>query len=575
VSPSGKIKKSYINSKTFFLSDQGQRNPHAELLATLDALTLTEPQDDSSASCRFPARKLWLETKTDYSFATSDCTEYPKWAELDTVESISMVFATGHFASPASFFGHNFLKINRVDASSYLLDKAINFGALIPPNENPVTYLATGIFGGYEAEYSAEPFYRFLAKYGEKDLRDVWEYKLALTATQRALVVAHLWELNEVRFPYYFFRENCAYHISALLNLVTTDTFVPRFMPWAMPITVFDNMMTSQVNGKPLVADIELHRSRRTFFQNRFAASSVQQKKLIHHYALGNYDLNDSAIFNSLSEEQKIWVVDTLLDYSAFMSKERDGEEHKENQRQLLIKRLQLAEGKMQQPRADKSKPPHLGQRPSYTAAGIRSFEQGERKALVRIRPAYYDFMSLDIARKSHASFTLFDAEFEVDDDNEARVNRFDLVNLSNLNTQYSGIAIDKASSWQLRIAYRNVADDCNDCGAWSGQWDIGKSRKLTPGIAVFALAGVSLDESRNRTANGALHAQLGVTGSLHPLWRFHATANYTESFNHYQPFDTSFELENRFGNSRWWDIRVKVRRRDKLNTSLTAGIYW
>lgn len=575
VTPGGKTKNSYVSTDSFFLSDEGRYNPRAELEATLQAFTSEHSTESPHPQCKFPARKLWLEQNAHAEFPVITCDDFDRWAELDRVDSISMVFATGHFASPASFFGHNFLKINRIDATSYLLDNAINFGALIPPNENPLTYLATGIFGGYEAEYSAEPFYRFLAKYGEKDLRDVWEYKLALSEAQRNLLIAHLWELQNVRFPYFFFRENCAYHISALLNLITTDTFVPRYMPWAMPITVFDNLMSSNINGKPLVDTIELHRSRRTLFQNRFAASSVKQKKLIHQYALGQVDLSTSNAFSSLTEDEQIWIVDTLLDYSAFMSKEKDGEVHKENQRQLLMQRLQLTPAAVKQPIADKSRPPHSGQRPSYTASGMNARNKGDRTAFVSIRPAYYDFMSLDIARKSHASFTIFDTQIKFDESANATIDKFDLVNLSNLNTQYSGIAIDKASSWQLRIGYEGVADACSDCGGWSGQWDIGKSKKLAPNIAAFALAGLSLDESRNRTANGALHATIGLTGLAHPLWRFHLNANYVESFNRHQPFSTSIELENRFGRSRWWDVRLNIRKRDELDTSLSVGLYW
>jgi len=573
VTPSGSIKHSFVKSETFFLSDDGKRNPASELYATLKAFNSNTGETDEHALCRFPARRMWLQANAGYTFNTPACKAFDDWAMLDTVDSISMVFATGHFASPASFFGHNFLKINRKNNTSHLLDTAINFGAQIPPNENPLVYLANGIFGGYQASYSAEPFYRFLAKYGEEDLRDVWEYKLAFNTLQEKILVAHTWELQDVSFPYYFFRQNCAFHISALLNVFTTQRYVPEYLPWAMPITVFDRMMSSKIGDVPLVSDIELHRSRRSLFQNRFAASSPELKRLIHKHSLGLLDLSKSDDFDALSTSDKTSFVDTMLDYSAFMAKEKGGAVHRENQRLLLLQRLSLPSGEANKPPADKTQPPHLGQRPGYAAIGFTSNKEGNNSGFLRIRPAYYDFLSIEAARKPHASFTLFDTQVKFD--SGISIEKFDLFNISNLNTHYSGIAIDNALSWQLRLGYEPVSDRCNDCNAWGLNWDIGKSKNINNDLAVFFLGGISAAESRNRTANGALHAHLGITGKLHPKWRVHAKIAYTESFNRHQPFDFSYEVENRFGNSRWWDVRLSIQHRDATDVSLSMAYYW
>jgi len=573
VTPSGKIKQSYVQSDSFFLSDQGKQNPAAELYATLKAFNADVNVGDEHSVCTFPARRIWLEANTDYSFNTPSCGAFEEWAMLDTVDSISMVFATGHFASPASFFGHNFLKINRKNNSSHLLDTAINFGAQIPPNENPLVYLANGIFGGYEASYSAEPFYRFLAKYGEEDLRDVWEYKLSFNTLQQKILVAHTWELQDVSFPYYFFRQNCAFHISALLNVFTTQSYVPDYLPWAMPITVFDRMMSSTIGDTPLVSDIKLHRSRRSLFQNRFAASSPNIRKLIHEHSVGELNLSESEAFDALSASDKISFVDTMLDYSAFMSKEKGGEVHKENQRRLLLQRLSLPVGETDQPLTDNSQPPHLGQRPGYAAIGLTSSRDGNNSGFLRFRPAYYDFLSIEAARKPHASFTLFDTQLKLD--SGVSIEKFDLFSISNFNTHFSGIAIDNAYSWQFRLGNEPVSDRCDDCNAWGLNWDVGKAKNINDDLAVFLLGGISLSESRNRTANGALHAHIGITGKLHTQWRIHAIATYSESFNRHQPFDVSYKLENRFGSSRWWDVRLGVQRRDATEVSLSMADYW
>lgn len=570
---SGTPIKSYVLSKPFFLAEEGNTNPQAELLATIAALHEQPKPLAPHASCVFPARKNWIEANSEHQFPKHACTNFTAWADEDNLDSISMVFATGHFSSPASFFGHNFLKLNKSNNADYLLDPAINFGAIMPPNENPLRYIAIGVAGGYEAEFTNEPFYRFLAKYGEQDLRDVWEYKLSLTDEQQSLVIAHLWELRYVRFPYYFFRENCAFQIASLLGTFSDTEFVHQYLPWAMPITVFDNLMLSDNNGSPLVSSIELHRSRRTLFQNRFSESTGTIKNIISAYASGNYDLANTPAYIALDEDNKISVVDTLLDYSAFRSKEKDGAMHKENKRQLLLMRLQLKQSAASRPKKNQSEPPHLSQRPIYTAIGTSVSENNEHTGFIRFRPAYYDFLSLETGRKPHASFTLLDTQLEFGD--TTRIAFFDLARISNLNTQFSGIDLDKASSWQLRIGNEAVSDKCNDCNGWLLQWDIGKSKRIGEHLAAFALSGLSINESRNHTANGYLHAHVGITGKLHDQWRLYARASYKESFNRNQPFHSSFELENRFGDSRKWDVRIKLEKRDLAKASVSAAIYW
>lgn len=582
ISLSGQAKRSYVLSDDYFLADDGKTNPEAELKATLLAFTQADNNAVEQALCQFPARRLWLAAKVELQFPVAHCPEFEEWANFDVITSISMVFATGHFASPASFFGHNFLKINTSDASSYLLDTAINFGAIIPPNENPVTYLANGIFGGYEATYSAEPFFRFLAKYGEQDLRDIWEYELDLSDEQRVLLISHLWEIKDKRFPYLFLSQNCAFHIATLLNLFTEEEFLPKYLPWAMPISVFDKLNSTELDGKPLVKKIDLHRSRRTLFQDGFRNSSRKQKALIRQYADNRLDLNDESALGDLSANEQIGLVDTLLDYSAFMVDVDDGIDHKEKQRQLLLKRMSLNSQALIRPPTDQSKPPHLGQRPGFVSLGALR-RNGHNAGIVKIRPAYYDFLSLTTGRKEHASFTLLNTELEFSskstndnaDEENYRLKQFELFNLSNLNTHYSGIALDSASSWQLRLANEPVSDVCERCNAWFLQWDIGKAKKLNSQMAVFALAGASINESRDNNANGALRAQLGVTGTLLPQWRIHAKVTYSESFNRHQAFHSDWEVESRFGKSRWWDIRAHYRYRQQAETGLSVGVYW
>ena len=49
--------------------------------------------------------------------------------------------------------------------------------------------------------------------------RDVWEYELNLEPHEIERLLAHTWELGFTRFDYYFFDENCSYHLLSLLDV--------------------------------------------------------------------------------------------------------------------------------------------------------------------------------------------------------------------------------------------------------------------------------------------------------------------------------------------------------------------
>jgi hypothetical protein len=188
--------KSQIVSPNFFLANNGHRNPEAELISTIYSyFVLTKNQKEYHPQCRFPARYLWLKTQLEWPENTNvqvKCLRYLQWSNLNKIESIDAVFVTGYFGNPASFYGHIVLKLNDsslVNHDTALMDQSINFGARVPPNENPIRFLVKGIFGGYTSLYTDQYFYQHTHYYTEKDLRDLWLYQLRLSKFDRQLLV--------------------------------------------------------------------------------------------------------------------------------------------------------------------------------------------------------------------------------------------------------------------------------------------------------------------------------------------------------------------------------------------------
>jgi len=434
--------------------------------------------------------------------------------------------------------------------------------------------------GAYDAQFTREPFYRFLAKYGEQDLRDIWEYRLDLNEHQRKLIIAHLWEVKDAVFPYYFFRENCAYQIASVLGIITDTEFVPQYLPWAMPITVFDRMMNAPADQQALVTHIDFYQSRRTEFQNRFAKSTAAEKRLITNYS-NDETVLDTEPFKALSRNRQIWLIDTLLDYVHYRIREDDLLSDKERQRQLLLKRLSYGTGAKLEVDVEPPVAPHLGQRPGMMSLGvINRYPDKERNdvaqtmGVLKIRPAYYDFLGLPHGRKPFSSFTVLDSTITVADSN-IKLEQIDLVNVSSLSTNHTGIKNDKALSWHARIGNQRLSNLCKDCQAWMLDWEIGKSFRVGERLVAFALAGARIQENRQGRGFGGLQMHTGISGRLLDNLYVHVSYGVQEHFNARQDYSSEWSIETRLGQSRWWDIRLAVKQRDTLEYGGSVGLYW
>jgi len=228
---------SEIDDKNFFFAKDGDTNPKSELLATIEAFDRDKNRtDDNSSICRYPARFHWLDSKLDFSFSKPKCAEYEKILKRVDPQSVTLIFPSAHINSPASMFGHTFLRINS-SYNSRLLSYAINYSANANSNtENGVVFAIKGLVGGYYGLYSLLPYYEKLKEYKDTEQRDIWEYDLNLTPKETLKMFRHIWELKDTSSFYYFFTENCSYNMLWLLEIARDgvhlrDKFVYQVIP--------------------------------------------------------------------------------------------------------------------------------------------------------------------------------------------------------------------------------------------------------------------------------------------------------------------------------------------------------
>ena len=212
-------KKSEIDDPSFFLSPKGRTSPKEELVATLYALYNEKRFDDNATACLYPARTHWLQKQLHLSdLPKVECTEYKKVFQRVDPQSATLVFPSAHINSPASMFGHTFIRINS-SFHSRLLAYAVNYAAdANPDKENAVVFAFKGLFGGYRGRYSLLPYYDKLKEYRDTENRDIWEYDLNLTREEVVRMFEHIWEIKDVHSSYYFFTDNCSYEMLWLIE---------------------------------------------------------------------------------------------------------------------------------------------------------------------------------------------------------------------------------------------------------------------------------------------------------------------------------------------------------------------
>lgn len=573
---------SEIISPGFFLSPEGRTNPEAELIATLNALFLPEgASPDSHAQCRFIARYRWLRKELNWSDSVPPsiaCKSYNDWTLQGQIESVSLVFVTGYLSNPASFYGHILLKANpsRGVIPVDLLDQSVNYGAIVPENENPAMYVLKGVFGGYQATFSNAQFYRHNHNYGENELRDMWEYELTLDQEQIDQLLTHAWELLGTEFTYYFARENCAYRMSELLGLVIDEPLVRYDSPWIMPTMVFDRLATAQMDNHPAVRQTKLIQSRQSRFYSGFSTLSNTQREITKSLARKEIDLNDARI-GELSEEEQIQLLDVLLDYHEFriLSEENDAE-FRRAKTALLIQRSRLkgASANTTPSTPLNSAPPHHAPLPSMIRAGwINNHVRGNGVEL-HFRPAYYDLLTPNTGRIPNSKLTMFELKAaRIQDQFELR--SLDLVNIETLNLSQTNLPGDGGPAWKLKFGLDSQDLNCSHCMIFNVNGGIGKALRLTDETLIYGMIEGLAQTSHQDSGTLAGIARAALLTAPCNFWKTGLSVGHKRYLNQSNETHRQISWENRLGNSRHWDIRINYGENVGRELLLAGSYYW
>ena len=330
---------SQVDSPHFFMSDVGKSSPADELNATLAAFFSTRAKEPLrlTAHCRFVARRVWLEEQLPVAFSSipkQECVEFDRYFDYLDASVLTLVFPTAHPNSPSSAFGHTLLRIDKKDqrAESRLLNMSLNFAADVAPDVPAFTYAVKGLSGGFEGRFRMLPYHIKLREYGQIENRDTWEYELTLDQDAVDLVLRHAYEMLISHFDYFFFHENCSYHLLSLIEVAYPDSpLTEAFEWWTIPVDTIRELEEHDLAKVPRFVPSAIRTLRAR--QAALDEADLQLSLRALHEDLASIDSE----LTLRSPEQQAAILDLLSDYERYNRLKTDPSAQGSNEREKAI----------------------------------------------------------------------------------------------------------------------------------------------------------------------------------------------------------------------------------------------
>ncbi len=524
--------RSLADGAEFFNAPDGKTNPEAELEATLAAFFSDRQESNAQQNpqCSFIARYHWLDAQLKFDNARlprQRCLRFDTWRAALNPNEATLVFPAAYLNNPASMYGHTLIRIDAKDQdeNTRLLAYAIGYAASTDET-NGLTFAIKGLMGGYPGVYSIQPYYLKVREYNDIENRDVWEYRLNLTAEEIDRLLMHVWELGPIRFDYYFFDENCAYHLLALLEVARPGLeLTDQFRWWAIP----SDTVRAVVKQPGLLRQAVFRPSNATVIQQRMATLSEQQRQLAKELTEGKKQARDADIAQ-LTGLQQAQTLELGYDYLAYLrARKGDTPEMGKRARDLLLARshIQVADTT---PKIDvPATRPDQGHNTSRIGLGWGVMD-GQHYQEISMRPSYHDQNDPEGGYTRGAQIQFFNLALRrYENDTGVRVEEFvpiDIYSLSPSNDYFQAMSWKINAGWTRKRFAEGHEPLVARVNAGAGKtWEV--TSKESGAAAVYAFVDSTLEASSEYSRHYAwgIGPALGVMGDLSSRWRVNAYA--------------------------------------------------
>ncbi len=445
---------STVTNDSWFFHSEGRDNPLLELEKAIEVLSTNEAK-----RCAFPARTLFLKSKGLLKSNSDTCPKYEYFARKLQLENIWIVFASYYVNNPSSAFGHTLFKIEgKGNHQNDFLEYGANFAAQTT-TPNPLFYAILGLTGGFKGSYGLLPYFVKIQEYNDSESRDLWEYKLDLTRFEKDLFLAHLWEMDQAEYDYYYLTENCSYHLLAFLDAMRPSLNLKKKMPYfVLPAETLS--IVNKTEG--LVSEVRKRPSQFNIVYSRFNELSPKAKELWSQ----NKDYLPS---KELSAQEQADYLDFAIDYIDLQHRKDLHEEVKTKggkfttlKRQIQVARSQIKLPTKKLPISKKNSPEQI-HAPRIISAGYewRQYEAiGEqRKSLHKNYTLGYRFAFhelLDAPKGAPTWSELIMGNFLVRYDEENEKFYFDQFTLFRTHANQQEMLSPLSISWLVEMGARD-----------------------------------------------------------------------------------------------------------------------
>jgi hypothetical protein len=563
-----------VDSRAFYNAPQGKSDPLAELEATLRGFfsAAEETEELQHPQCRFPARYAWLAAELAFDASRMprpECRRYREWRAALDAKQLTLVFASAYLNNPGSMYGHTLLRVDAADQDerTRLLAYSISFAA--DTNEtNGLVFAVKGLFGGYPGVFAMLPYYMKVREYSDLENRDLWEYELDLSPEELERVLRHAWELLPAYFEYYFFDENCSYHLLALLQVARPDLeLTAPFRLWALPV----DTVRALTNQPGLVKRFVYRPARSTVIAARLARMQPEERRMARDLGLGTLDAADAAL-RALPPERAAAVIEAGYDYLNYRrttgtSEVKDGGALA---RELLVARSQI-DAASQAPRIETPARPDQGHRTARISVGAGRREAQDFLEL-GLRPTYHDIVDDDAGYIGGAQIEFFHLRARRYERSRARIESFipvDIFSLSPRDEFFQPKTWRLAAGWQ-RSTTRSGAEPLAVAadGSLGGTWKVARAAR----VYATAEAGTRAHEQFEKGYTIGVGARIGALLDPSPRWRVHAYAQQLASVAGERVDPGTLVLEQRFSLTRDLALRLDVSHQNEAGRSFNSG---
>lgn len=398
--------ESRIDDPRFFLHEHGKTDRRAEFKETLRAFTQPDPARDTGErplSCRFPARRRWLmdtlEMRED-DFGSPDCASYFNILSQLQLTRAAVVYPSAYMNSPASMYGHLLLVIDR-EEKNRLLSRAVNYAAVVGDSFGPL-FAFKGIFGLYDGVYAILPYADKVEEYSAVNRRDIWEYPLNLDTDEFDRLMRHVWELQEIRSRYFFFKENCAFNLLYPVEAARPSiSLTRRLRTHAIPVNILRELEQSGVTDPPVFRP-----SKTTQMVHLASLLSPEEQERARRLAQGQ---------DAPSEEDSALVLSLAVEITQFLYTEKTIPPEQYRERVFPLLQARSRRGRVDIPPVPAPEPPHRAHPPRRLYAYAGTNQSDDTLLGLKARVAYHDALDVPTAMPPGSSITMFEADIRAD----------------------------------------------------------------------------------------------------------------------------------------------------------------